>query len=255
MPKVAITTIAQMRTELGAYYREAHVPFMYIPDVLPVLKEMWSRSRMHRVDVWRELGNYAHGTHKDKITGSTIKSSFRKFLGKPQQGRCCYCRCWLVGNGHARPIEHILPRDSYPQFSMDFWNLAVACVDCNLAKTAHAWGSVPRNAATYPRHDAFHDMFHPRYHAYNDHIRYVAVETNHGGIALYQGLTEQGKDLCLRLLDKIASKRALISDHPELNASMNDIHQYQATMDRTAAPKLHAFAEMLDDTLMDILRS
>ena len=255
MPKAAIVSKAQMRSELASYYRQAHVPYMYISDVLPVLKEMWARARTHRVDVWRELGAYVHGTHKDKVTGSSIKSAFRRFLGKPQQGRCCYCRCWLVGSGHARPIEHILPRDAYPQFSLDFWNLAVACADCNLAKTAHVWGTIPRAAHIYPGPEAFLDMFHPRYHAYDDHVRYVVVETNHGGIALYQGLTAQGKDLCLRLLDKIASRRALIDDHPELGASMNEIDHYRAEMDRTVAPELHAFAHMLDTALMDILHS
>lgn len=253
MPKHPITTRAQMRAELAEYRKRAHRPLKYTPHVIPVLLEMWRRSRRNKTDLWKELSNYSHAIYKDDITGVSIKSAFRDFMRKSQQGRCCYCRCWLVGSAHARPIEHILSRDDYPQFSLDFWNLAVACADCNLAKTNHVWGSVPTTAKRYPGHDGFHDMFHPRYHAYNDHIRYVVVETNAGGIALYQGLTPQGKHLCIKLLNKIASKRALIAEHPELNESMEGINQYRVAVDSKAAPHLHKFAEMLDRSLLDLL--
>jgi uncharacterized protein (TIGR02646 family) len=115
-------------------------------------------------------------TARGKITRAAIKSAFRRRLLELQGGRCGYCRRWLVSSAYAKPIEHTLPRSHYPQFSVEFLNLAVACSDCNGDKTDHKWGAISRARRRYPRAREFTEAFHPRFHRYDDHVRYVRLE-------------------------------------------------------------------------------
>jgi len=249
----SITSKSEMRDQLSEYLQCAHSAKRHLGSTLGVLYDLWRKARKEKRDVWDELTKLKHPGSGNKVNGTAIKSAFRKYISSHQQGRCCYCRQWLVSSGGARPIEHILPKAEYPQFSLDFWNLAVACADCNLAKLKDVWGSVRRDSFLYPGPVVFQDMFHPRFHAYNDHIRYVFVETNTGGIALYEGLTPQGKHLCLNLLKKIATKRALVEHNPELKKSMSNIVSYQARVEGIGSSRLAEFTEMLDDSLVNLL--
>jgi hypothetical protein len=70
---------------------------------------------------WTELSTL-NESKTSGVTGPLIKNAFRRFVLDLQGNRCCYCRRWLLNIAHAKPIEHILPRHSYPQFSVNFWN-------------------------------------------------------------------------------------------------------------------------------------
>jgi len=244
-----------MRDDIVEYRKRAHRTRKHARLTLSILSKLWKRARRENKDLWEELTKYEHPTLGEYVHGRAIKGAFRDFLLRKQQGRCCYCRCWLLATASARPIEHILPRNSYRRFSLDFWNLAVACVDCNLSKTKHVWGSIPTGAIQYPSGNHFPDMYHPRFHPYNEHVRYVLVETNGGGIALYRGLTPQGKHLCMNLLDKIATKRALLNNNPGLKQSLNDIDDYRTMSRKLGTPQLDALAKLLDTRLMEIVQA
>lgn len=243
-----------MRTEIKLYLGRPHRTRKHVAATLLVLRKFWRESRRLDSDVWDNLSSYGSAAAKEAVNGSAIKGAFRDFALRLQHGRCCYCRCWLPATPYAMPIEHILPRNAYRRFSVDFWNLAVACVDCNLAKGSKAWTSIPAGTAGYPRRDAFPGMFHPRYHSYNEHVRFIVIETNGVSIALYRGRTQQGNHLCLNLLDKIASKRALLNNNPELQESLQDIDRYRAATGTIVAPALDAFAKTVDSRLMDLIR-
>lgn len=253
MTMVAVTTKDEMRAHLAEYRQCAHETTKHLNSTLEVLYSLWRTSRREKRDVWGDLSTFKHPSSNDKVNGSAIKNAFRKYLDARQRGRCCYCRQWLVNSGHAKPIEHILPKVEYPQFSLHFWNLAVACTDCNLTKLKDVWGSISKDVFLYPGNTAYPDMFHPRFHSYDEHIRYVFVETNSGGIAIYEGLTPQGKHLCQSLLNKVATKRALVENNPELQASMSNISSYQAKLENIESPRLAEFAEMLNDSIVSIL--
>lgn len=235
--------------EIAEYRHRTHRTKKHSRTAYLVLANFWKRSRREKVDLWEALGSYEHPVEKSTVTGTAIKKAFRDYMLEKQRGRCCYCRCWLHNNAYAKPIEHVLPRSSYKQFSLDFWNLAVACVDCNLGKGNRVWGTVPVNAQTYPNRDDFGQSFHPRLHLYNEHVRYIMVETNTGGIALYRGLTPQGKHLCSELLDIIASKRVLLDNNQQLSRSISEIDAYRAQTKEIATPELDAFAKCLDQKL------
>lgn len=253
MAMTAVTTKGEMRVSLAEYLRCAHQTRKHINSTLKVLYNLWRTARRERKDVWDDLSKFEDPACSSKVNGPAIKSAFRKYLDARQCGRCCYCRQWLVNIAHAKPIEHILPKTEYPQFSLHFWNLAVACTDCNLTKQKDVWGSVSKDAFLYPGHAAYPDMFHPRFHAYDEHIRRVFVETSSGSIALYVGLTPQGRHLCLNLLNKVATKRVLVENNPELQASMTNISTYQAKLEGVGFPRLAEFAAMLNDAVINVL--
>lgn len=239
--------------EMKEYRNCAHSPRKYARETVLVLTRLWKTARRNNTDVWGLVTKYAHATDNEKFNGSTIKTAFRSFLVKKQGGRCCYCRCWLLAASGARHIEHVLPRKFYPGFSLDFLNLSVACVDCNLAKTKDVWGTISVDAKAYPDAQHFPDMYHPRFHRYDDHVRYVVFESNLGGIALYRGITPQGQHLCLHLLDKIASKRALLNNNLDLKESINEIEGYRNVTGHIDMPALDTFSQALNDRLAELI--
>jgi uncharacterized protein (TIGR02646 family) len=179
---------------------------------------------------------------------SDIKGAFRDFIAKEQGDRCCYCRRWLFKNGNAKPIEHILPRETYEHYSFHFWNLSVACVDCNGLKGIKDWSSpTKKNKEAYPTPASFTEMFHPRFHKYDDHIRFIRVQTNDHSITLYRGITRQGKKLCDDLLRHIAGKEVLVNANPALKASLDTIERFEVK----EGSELEAVLQSLHGALSD----
>lgn len=163
-----------------------------------------------------------------KPTVSDIKGAFRQYIAKQQGNRCCYCRRWLLNSGYSKPIEHILPRESYEQYSFHFWNLSVACVDCNSLKTDDDWASPTKQGLeAYPAPNSFTEMFHPRFHRFDDHVRFIRVQTNDHSVTLYRGITPQGQKLCEDLLNKIAGKEVIVNANADLKSSLETIEQFE----------------------------
>ncbi|XLX41989.1 HNH endonuclease [Ectopseudomonas mendocina] len=158
---------------------------------------------------------------------SDIKGAFRSYIEKEQKNQCCYCRRWLCNSGYSKPIEHILPRKTYEQYSFHFWNLSVACVDCNALKNEADWASPDKHGLeTYPKPSAFTEMFHPRFHRFDEHVRFIRVQTNDHSITLYRGITPQGQKLCDDLLTTIAGKEVIVNANAALKTSMETIERF-----------------------------
>jgi uncharacterized protein (TIGR02646 family) len=180
-------------------------------------KKLWEQeqacSEGSRLDRWTALTNYKtkHKNGKPREFGKEVIFALRKHLAKLQGNRCCYCRRWLQPVAPARPVEHILSRKDYPQFSMNYWNLVVCCRDCNQRKTADNWSTLSCTARAYPIQVTEH--FHPRIHIFDSHIRYLRVETNDVSIAIYHGLTPQGRHLCREHLKTISQVDGLMSNN------------------------------------------
>lgn len=74
-------------------------------------------------------------------------------------------------NGKAWNIEHIFPRDLYPQFTFTPENLAVSCIECNNFKLAQ---DVKKNKAAikkYPKTGTNITFIHPHFDNYESHIK------------------------------------------------------------------------------------
>lgn len=241
-----------LRKEIRDFVKKPVGQAKFVKGALAAIAQLARQARHEDKDVWPLLTAYVDPADKD-LTGSVIKSGFRAFVLRRQGGRCCYCRCWLPGAGGARPIEHVLSRDEFGRFSMHFWNLAVVCADCNHGKTNKTWGFA-KGLRTYPLSSAFQDTFHPRFHRYDEHVRYVMVETNQGAISMYLGLTRQGRHLCKEVLEKTAAKRALLNNHPQLQASLATIEGYRKVVGALPVPALDAFADMLEARLLKLVQ-
>ena len=203
--------------------------------------------------MWPALDAMLDVTARGTITGAAIKSAFRRRLLESQDGRCCYCRRWLVSTAYAKPVEHILPRHHYPQFSVEFWNLAVACSDCNGAKTDDVWGAISTARRRYPRAREFTEAFHPRFHRYDDHVRYVRLETNVSAVVLFTGLTTQGQHLCRSLLHRIAAKETLVVNNPVLAPAMDQIRSFESKAEGLRLARFDAFRAAIDQSVVRLL--
>jgi uncharacterized protein (TIGR02646 family) len=245
----------EMRRELKLYLGVAHGTKKHVPRTQVLLRKLWTQALSRPfADVWPTLDAMTDVTALGTIKGASIKSAFRRRLLELQGGRCCYCRRWLVSTAYAKPIEHILPRHHYPQFSIEFWNLAVACSDCNGAKTDDVWGAISTARRRYPRAREFTDSFHPRFHRYDDHIRYVRLETNVNAVVLFTGLTPQGRHLCRSLLHRIAAKETLVENNPALAPAMDHIRSFEAKASGMRLDRFDAFREALDQSVMRLLK-
>ena len=104
----------EMRREIKLYLGLAHSTKKHVPRTRELLRRLWSQARLRPfIDVWPILDALEDVTALGTIKGASIKSAFRRRLLELQDGRCCYCRRWLVSTAYAKPIEHILPRRHY----------------------------------------------------------------------------------------------------------------------------------------------
>ncbi|MDR6667085.1 hypothetical protein [Rhizobium sp. 1399] len=246
---------AEMRSELDAYLRVSHATKKHVARTKELLEDLWKQARSRPfVDVWPHLDALDDVSPKGTIKGAAIKSAFRHRILSRQDNRCCYCRRWLVNTAYAKPIEHVLPRGHYPQFSIEFWNMAVSCNDCNSAKTDKVWGSISKTSRRYPRAEEFTDSFHPRFHRYDDHVRFLRMETNSQTVTLFTGLTPQGRHLCRSLLHQVAAKETLIENNPVVAEAMKEIRTFEAKAGSVILTRFDAFRAALDQSLERLIK-
>ncbi|MBZ9785426.1 hypothetical protein K9857_28160 [Pseudomonas sp. REP124] len=246
--------LAEMRREVELYLAAAHGTKKHVPHTRVLLGRLWSRSRTHPyADVWPALDAICEVPPRGTIHGAAIKSAFRRRLLELQGGQRCYCRRWLVGTAYAKPIEHVLPRRHYPQFSIDFWNLAVACTDCNSLKTDDVWGTISFTRRRYPRAKDFTEAFHPRFYRYDDHVRYARLETNLSSVVMFTGVTAQGMHLCRSLLHRIAAKETLVKNNPDLAPAIEQIRNFESKAEGLRLTRLDAFGAALDQSILRLL--
>lgn len=239
------------RQEIQNYLKAAHPTKKHIPKTVELLKT-WSQDSLHnRTDNWGTLSAYT--TVKVKglsvLSGSGIKSAFRDFLTPQQDHRCCYCRRLLLNHGSAKPIEHILPRQTYPQFSLYYWNLSICCADCNRKKGDGVWGTFDAANLSYPAADQFGDFFHPRFHVYDSHIRFFRIETNGTAFSIYKGVTPQGKHLCSNLLRHISAKETLCSNNLALAPALAKLDSFLVKAEDLNLTSFSEFVGQLNRTL------
>ncbi|MGD9713328.1 MAG: HNH endonuclease [Thermomicrobiales bacterium] len=87
-----------------------------------------------------------------------------------QQQLCCYCRHQLETNNNAVwDGEHIIARETKPQFLFEPLNLSVSCKDCNVPKgTKNVLKNKDRK--TFPIKSTDYIIVHPHFDEYDDHI-------------------------------------------------------------------------------------
>ncbi len=101
----------------------------------------------------------------------------RNIVRERSKNQCEYC---LLRQEHSPlaplQIEHIRPKKH--RGTDDLANLALACIDCNLAKSSNIAGMDPDTDTLTP-------LFHPRLHRWNDHFEWKGV--------FIMGITPEGR--------------------------------------------------------------
>lgn len=122
-----------------------------------------------------------------------IKLHLKKHYIAEQGQKCAYCRVDLhTSHGMVWDAEHIIDKDSSPQWTFEPLNLCVSCKDCNQYKGTRA---VTKSVSykKFPIKKVNYLIVHAHFDNYVDHIQ-VAVP----GVT-YRFKTEKGKntiDIC-----------------------------------------------------------
>lgn len=245
---------ASLREEFQRYSERPHHVKRCRAKALQLVFSLAREARRGKVDGWSRLAKVDEKHGKSRIEGAHLTKALREFLVAQQSNRCCYCRRWLVNTAYARPIDHILPKSHYKQFSLHFWNLAVACTDCNSLKTDNKWGGFDPSVKRHPLPQAFSDSFHPRFHVYDEHIRFVRIEANGIAVVLFKGLTPQGRQLCRDLLVRVAAQEMLVANNSALAAPLATMEAFNAGDDSAASERLKDFQRALGQSLVRTLQ-
>ncbi|MDZ3826564.1 MULTISPECIES: HNH endonuclease [Pseudomonas] len=207
---------------------------------LQLLRALQQQARAGDRTVWTQLGNISDTKCK------ALKALLRERLKSRQKPRCCYCKRWLLNTAYASPIEHVLPRDTYPEFALHMRNLAIACYDCNQLKAAVDWAAFTGSRRFYPGIEAADHFYHPRYHHYDEHIRYMRVESNRLQFVTYHGLTPQGRHLCVNLLSRVVGRESLQRSTPQLAEWLQLVDDVTADPAPPPRPAFEAFRNAID---------
>jgi len=204
-----------------------------------------------KLSAWSAFRGDTFNVGVKSVQGTAIVSSLRKHLAEIQKGRCCYCRRWLQGIAHARPIEHVLSQKDYRQYTFIYQNLALACYNCNDIKKAKNWTSIPVGLKAYPKAEDFANFFHPRFHDYDSHVKFLHVQTNGTSVSVYVGITDQGRHLCLNLLKECAKRELVLAANDRLGNAIETLQGFAG--DSHLMPvKFHEFFNLLNSRIQDL---
>lgn len=124
----------------------------------------------------------------DDCRVTIMKSKIKKHYIAEQNNTCAYCQVNLhTTHGMVWDTEHIVDKDSSPQWMFEPLNLCVSCKDCNGAKGTRT-STKGNTYKSFPRKSSNYRIIHPHFDDYDEHIK-VAVP---GAVYLYQ--TEKGRN-------------------------------------------------------------
>lgn len=117
----------------------------------------------------------AYWDAKDDMQLVAVKKTIKDYYLKVQEFKCAYCRQHIeVSHNAAWDTDHIISKDTHPQFMFEPRNLCVSCKDCNGLKSAKAVLRNPKRKR-FPTEGSDYNFVHPHFHRYSDHIRVVKL--------------------------------------------------------------------------------
>ncbi|HEC2625629.1 TPA: hypothetical protein R2K43_000786 [Raoultella planticola] len=146
--------------------------------------------------IWEQKSNEMIGLKKE------IKSHC-KFQ---QYKKCIYCRINQISEyDQVWDVEHIMPKNDFPQFLFHPLNIALSCKQCNRAKFHKSVlnGVVNKEIKEYPMNGMDFIIIHPYLDRYSAHMKVEEM----GGKYLYTPLSKKG----LKTYDMCNLKRFAIS--------------------------------------------
>ncbi|AYW54132.1 HNH endonuclease [Raoultella ornithinolytica] len=150
-------------------------PYLLKADELRKISEL-QKKKLSPEEMWNDA------------SVNTIKSNIKKHYISEQKQKCAYCKVNLhTSHGMVWDTEHIIDKNSFPQWTFEPLNLCISCKDCNQAKgISPVTKSV--NYKYFPNKKNNYCIVHAHFDNYEDHIE-VAVP----GIT-YRYKTDKGRD-------------------------------------------------------------
>ncbi|MGC0807323.1 HNH endonuclease signature motif containing protein [Pantoea agglomerans] len=106
-----------------------------------------------------------------------LKSSIKNFYLEAQGFKCPYCRQQIkVSHNASWDTDHIIPKDTHPNFMFEPINLCVSCKDCNGEKSNK---KVLNSRATVrlPKKSGCYLIVHPHIDDFDQHIKIIDSAT------------------------------------------------------------------------------
>ncbi|MEY0243816.1 HNH endonuclease, partial [Providencia rettgeri] len=126
-----------------------------------------------------------------------LKGRLKEHLRKKQKNVCCYCSRNI--NGESKmivDIEHILPKYKHKNHMFTLDNLAASCRRCNFQKGKKVdflTSSFEKSESPFDTQN--YHFIHPNADIYEDHIKYIHVQTGSDLIVFYV-ITPDSKKGC-----------------------------------------------------------
>lgn len=129
----------------------------------------FSKDQKRHIEDFNNDPDHWNGNGQVRIA---LRSAIRRHYLSEQGYHCVYCyRLRQDYHGAAWDIDHIVPKSTYPQFTYEPLNLAIACKDCNVAKGSKAvFSGGVQVQALYPSASHNFIIIHPHFDNYCDHI-------------------------------------------------------------------------------------
>jgi hypothetical protein len=103
---------------------------------------------------------------------TAVRKEIKDHYIQEQSHRCAYCRHAIYTNNNAVwDAEHIISKANNPKFMFEPRNLAVACKDCNGAKSEQEVRSTPK--VSFPSTSEDYLIVHPHFDDYGAHIGWI----------------------------------------------------------------------------------
>lgn len=117
----------------------------------------------------------AYWDEKGDVQLVAVKKTIKDYYLNVQDFKCAYCRQQIeVSHNAAWDTDHIISKDTHPQFMFESRNLCVSCKDCNGLKSKKVVLRNPKRKR-FPTKGSDYDFVHPHFHTYSDHIRVVKL--------------------------------------------------------------------------------
>lgn len=121
-------------------------------------------------------GDSGHWDGTDKIRVK-LRGAIRKHYLAQQDYHCAYCNRFRQDfHGYCWDIDHIIPKDTHPQFTYEPHNYALTCKDCNTKKGEfNVLEPSVIAAVKYPKNSNDYIIINPHFDDYSVHM---AVDYN-----------------------------------------------------------------------------
>lgn len=168
-----------------------------------------------------EKKGFWDNTHGGESALTRLKGRIKDHYVLAQDYTCPYCQQRNeVTHLGVWDAEHIIPKDTHPQFMFEAQNLCVSCKDCNGEKLSQ---NILKNPGrkTFPTASDDYLISHPHFDIYHDHIKIISAA------GYYLPRTDKGRktvEICglLRFLYKFAGQGELGS--AEIAKELGELH-------------------------------